>query len=206
MTIARIFCVLACFLVLVMITSYASEVLEDGNYKIRYEGPGPCNGKYLVYQRFGKDLPARISLGSASTDKSPVLWTVRTVAHESSLRGQFTLTTTNRAAGFTQPMTYRPRSCNSPTVTIDDQGIRRWRLQPVDVCQSLFRINAVERGPSACGSGRGVGRLGPSTLSGSVCAGVASKDGVRMWPLNSATQNMTFRFVIIGAPLRPPLP
>ena len=84
-----------------------SSTLPNGIYRINYQGSGPCKGVWMClyfdiislpiiylmhgcsyyicigrvfgYQRNGKDVPGRVSLGAAST-KNPGLWQVTNMA------------------------------------------------------------------------------------------------------------------------------
>lgn len=187
---------------LVALVAQPAGALSDGLYKISYSGPGPCQGRRLAYERYGRGWPGRVFLGSA-TAKSPVLWRLRGAGRG----GQITLEAVNRAGCCRGKLAYPARACRSPHVIgVSKSGVMRWRPVAVDARKGTYRVHAVDREPGVCGFGA-MGRLGPATAQpwARRC-----ESGLRLWPLLRNTTGVVWKFERV-APTKvkaagPPLP
>jgi len=140
--------------------------IPDGIYRIRYAGEGPCQGKFLNYQRYGKKSPAKVNLASSSS-RNPVLWQVKNVKGKSR---QITLTAINRANCCPQRLGYaRPRNCRRSQV---DLGTRlnglRWKFNGIRGIPNVYRFSAAIRS-ERCKGNKYLGRLAPTAADARRC-------------------------------------
>ena len=175
----------------------AADALKAGNYKITYRGPGPCKGRILSDQRHGKEYPAKISLG-AETTKNPVVWQVTKLG-----LGEITLQAINRASCCPAKISYKSSSCSSKTAQLDKSGTFKFKLTTIDKLKSLYRLDASSR--RTC-SAKGYGRLGPIASSTARRCDQSSNNGIQLNLMNSASQNMQWKFTLISLPSPPPSP
>jgi len=140
--------------------------IPDGIYRISYAGGGPCQGKFLNYQRYGNKAPAKVNLKSSSAS-NPVLWQVKNVKGKSQ---QITLTAINRAVCCPQRLGYaRPRNCRASQV---DLGTRlnglRWKFNGIRGKPNVYRFSAAIRS-ERCKGNKYLGRLTPTAANGRNC-------------------------------------